>query len=217
MRFYYAVERKRGVPIIRCAFRVVALADRIFPFRLGIFCNRPPSPLEKLATAPPNEPPAPRIAPTVRLLPAFAQVVRETGEKFFEGHVERFANSQQREHGNRTPGLDILPVANAETIEDHIFLAQATFRSVRPNAVAQGAEEASVVGRQVSVGTHTSSVCSSRFKTPRSKNSFCSERGPARSGLPDSRAALGAPFWSRKSHQNWYLCGGKKEIRILRY
>ena len=48
-------------------------------------------------------------------LPALAQVVRKTGEKLLERQVERLTDTQQREYGNRTPGLDHLPVTDAET------------------------------------------------------------------------------------------------------
>jgi hypothetical protein len=91
-------------------------------------------------------------------------VVGETGEQLLERQIEGFTDSQEREHGNRTSGLDHLPMTEAEAIGDHVLLAEVTLRSVGPNPVAKRTEEPRVIGRQVSAGTHTSRVRSLRAK-----------------------------------------------------
>ena len=76
------------------------------------------------------------------LFPAFAEMGRETGDELLNRQIEGFADSQQRKNGNRSSGLDHLPVAHAEAVEDHVLLAQATLRSVGPNPVPQGGRSA---------------------------------------------------------------------------
>ena len=80
-------------------------------------------------------------------LPALPQVLRETREELLQRQIEAFTDSQQREHGNRTSGLDHLPMTDTEAIGDHVLLAQLTLRSVGPNPVTQGTEEPRVMGR----------------------------------------------------------------------
>ena len=61
--------------------------------------------------------------------------------------AEGVADPQQREDGAGASGLNHLPVAQAEAVTDHVFLAQFAIHPVGPDAMAQGAEEARVTGR----------------------------------------------------------------------
>lgn len=81
-------------------------------------------------------------------------MVRKTGEKLLQCQIERLADSEDREHGNRTSGLDHLPMTDTEATGDHVLLAQFTLRSVGPNPVAQRSKKPRVMGRQISAGTH---------------------------------------------------------------
>jgi len=67
--------------------------------------------------------------------------------KLLRSNAERVADAQQREYGARPSGLDHLPVTQAETVTNHVFLAQFALRPVCPDAMAQGAEETRVTGR----------------------------------------------------------------------
>ena len=86
-------------------------------------------------------------------------MLRKTGEKLIQRQIESLTDPEQREYGNRTSGLDHLPVTHTEAIGDHVLLGQLTLRSVGPNPVSQRPEEPRVMDRQVSAGTHISRVC----------------------------------------------------------
>jgi hypothetical protein len=86
---------------------------------------------------------------------ALAKVLAETCDELFRGNLEGLADAQQREHGERAARLDHLPVAHAEVVGIHVFLAKLARDAQRSNAVAQGAKETVIAGRKVSAGAHS--------------------------------------------------------------
>lgn len=89
---------------------------------------------------------------------ALAKVLGETGDELFRGDLQRLADAQQREHGERAASLDHLPVTHAEVVGIHVFLGELALDAQRSNPVAQGAEETGVVGWKVSAGGHPLSL-----------------------------------------------------------
>src|ERR1035437_2275843 len=79
-------------------------------------------------------------------------------DQFLRCHLKSFADSQQSEQSNRAPGLNHLPMTDAEPIRDHVLLGQLPLHPVGPNSMPQRTEEPCIVRWDLSAGTHISSL-----------------------------------------------------------
>lgn len=91
--------------------------------------------------------------PTLFLL-ALTGVRAEAQHEAFHRNLERIADPKKGENGARPASFDHLPVTHTESVRNHVFLAQFTFGSKRPDAMAQRAKEALVLRRKLATGTH---------------------------------------------------------------
>ncbi len=87
-----------------------------------------------------------------------AKMAGQSVYQFFRSDVEGLADSKQCEQRNRSASLDHLPMTDTEPIQNHVLLGQIPLHPVGPNAVPQRTEEPCVVRRDLSAGTHTSSL-----------------------------------------------------------
>jgi hypothetical protein len=85
---------------------------------------------------------------------ACAKVLAEARDELFRGNVERLADAKQREQGEGAASFDHLPMAHAEVVGIHVFLAELARDSQGSNPVAQGTEETDIVGWEFSAGGH---------------------------------------------------------------
>lgn len=86
--------------------------------------------------------------------PPSLEVLSEAADDLLREHLERFTDPEQSEHCEWAAGLDHLPVADAETVAIHVFLAQPAFGAQASNPVTEGAKESAVVGGQFPGGCH---------------------------------------------------------------
>jgi hypothetical protein len=88
----------------------------------------------------------------------FVKVVGHGCHQLFNWNIECFAYSQQRENRDGATGLHHLPVPDAEAIGNHVFLAQFTDCPARPDFLTQTAKKPSVMSRNLSGGSHNSTL-----------------------------------------------------------
>ena len=82
----------------------------------------------------------------------------QSGHDFVDRYVESLAHAKQREYSYGAPRLDHLPMANAESVANHVFLSELPLLPQRPNTVTQRAEETAVVRRKFGGTTHSSTL-----------------------------------------------------------
>jgi hypothetical protein len=98
-----------------------------------------------------------------------AKMLRQPRDELLRRHGKRVADPEQRDEGARSPSFDHLPVADGKAVADHILLGKLALHPVRPDFMAQGAEEPRVTDRKLSAGAHVLMLLAPRAKTPRAK------------------------------------------------
>lgn len=86
--------------------------------------------------------------------PPLLEVLAQAADDLLGENFEGFTNPEQSKHRERPARLDHLPVADAETVVVHVFLAQLAVGAQGSNPVTEGAKEPAVVGRQIPGGCH---------------------------------------------------------------
>ena len=117
---------------------------------VGLLVAKPYSPSPLILLTPPN-------------------VLSQPRKKLFRLDVEGFADAQHGEERRGPSRLDHLPVTHAESVGNHVLLAQHPFSAVRANAMAEGTEEAFVACRKLPGCAHQFKLNRSRAKSPRAK------------------------------------------------
>lgn len=82
------------------------------------------------------------------------KVVGEPCHQLFWHHIKCLTNPKEGVDRDRASRLDHLPVTNGESIGNHVLLGQVSVHPVGPNAVPQRPKVPSVMGREISAGTH---------------------------------------------------------------
>jgi hypothetical protein len=88
----------------------------------------------------------------------FLALAKKPSHELLWLNVEGLANPQQREQRRGASGLDHLPVADAETVGNHVLLAQFALRAIRADTMAKGAEETLVACRKFPGRAHHSKL-----------------------------------------------------------
>ena len=73
-------------------------------------------------------------------------------------NVEGLADPEQGEDRDGTAGFDHLPVPDAETVGNHILLAEFARGTASPDFVTEPPKKAGVMGREFSACPHTSKL-----------------------------------------------------------
>ena len=78
--------------------------------------------------------------------------------ELLDRNIKRLADPQEGEDRDGATGFHHLPMADAEAVRNHVFLAQFARSPASPDLVTKASKEAGVMGREFSACPHISKL-----------------------------------------------------------